>query len=193
MARPRAFDEDKVLNRAMHLFWEKGYEATSIQDLEANIGVGRRSLYNTFGSKHALFLAALGKYTQSSDGPSFEKVCESHSAVDTIRSIFENLADDSLADQTRCGCFMVNSAVELAGQDEDVSKFSESAVQALTNGFYKLVRDGQISKEIPIEKDPVALAQYLTNTYLGFRVMAKMSPNKDAFSNIVNVTMQTLR
>ncbi|MEM9774456.1 MAG: TetR/AcrR family transcriptional regulator [Chloroflexota bacterium] len=192
MARPKAFDEDKVLIGAMHLFWEKGYEATSIQDLETHLGVGRRSLYNTFGSKHALFLAALGKYSQSGDGPSFEKGCESHSAIDTIQAIFDNLAADTLADENRLGCFMVNSAVELAGQSEDVSKFSRSSIRALVSGFYKLIRDGQIKGEIPIDKDPLALAQHLANTYLGFRVLAKMSPDKDTFTNVISVTIQTL-
>ncbi len=192
MARPKAFDEQKILNKAMRLFWEKGYQATSIQDLEEHLNVGRRSLYNTFGSKHDLFLTALDQYTKT-ESPDFDGSCPETSSVDLIQAIFEELSLEALGDSERSGCMMVNSAMELAGRDSDVTGYSENAIKAMTNGFYKLVRDGQIKKEIPIDKDPMALAQYLANTMLGFRVMAKMDPQKETFENITKVVIQSLK
>lgn len=99
MARPRKFDEEQVLESALLLFWRRGYAATSIQDLVQATGLGRQSLYNTFGGKQELFVAALGEYRRRVD----EELCALHSPTagrDEIRSYILGALDA----QTRLGC-----------------------------------------------------------------------------------------
>lgn len=194
MARPKAFDEQKILNKAMYLFWEKGYQATSIQDLEEHLNIGRRSLYNSFGSKYELFLAALHQYA-SYGNPDFKAEslgpCEEQSAIEVIRGVFDRLYQATLDEDYR-GCLLVNSAMEFEDREDQVNDYTRQSIKSTIDEFYKLIRVGQIQKEIPIEKDPLALAQYLTNAYLGFRVMANMSSDKEAFTNSIDVIMQSL-
>lgn len=195
MARPKSFDDEQILNKAMDLFWQKGYQATSIQDLEQHLNIGRRSLYNAFGSKYELFLAALHKYA-SYGNPDFETDSpdsrEEQSAIKMIRGVFEGLYE-AILDEDYRGCLLVNSAMEFEGREDQVNGYTRQSVKSTIDEFYKLIRVGQIQKEIPVEKDPLVLAQYLTNAYLGFRVMANMSPDKEAFTNSINVIMQSLQ
>src|SRR5690349_24968801 len=88
MPRPKSFDQDTVLDQAVQLFWERGYEATSMADLEAHLGLGRQSLYNTFGDKQALFLKALERYRNDVGGEALARLNAPGAGLDAIRSVF---------------------------------------------------------------------------------------------------------
>ena len=192
MARPKEFDPDKAIDKAMTLFWQKGYEATSIQDLEAHLGIGRRSLYNTFKSKHDLFIVALDRYRDlayEAAATSDEPLVSPKAA---IQEIFEEIVAVSVADKSRKGCFAVNSAVELAGQDDAVTTRSIESFQNLEFTFHSLLHQAQQASELSPEHDIKALAQYLTNAVFGIRVMAKMNPDKEVMVNVVDLTLSIL-
>jgi TetR/AcrR family transcriptional repressor of nem operon len=192
MARHKEFDQDKALDKAMTLFWQKGYEATSIQDLIDCMGIGRRSLYDTFTSKHDLFIAALDRYRDKayeSTAISGESLVSPKAA---IREIFDGIAAEAVADTDRKGCFVVNSAVELAGQDEAVTLRSISSFQDLEYIFHEVLHQAQQARELSLDHDIQALAQYLTNAVFGIRVMSKMNPDKQVLTNVVNLTLSIL-
>ena len=170
MARHKEFDQDNALDKAMTLFWQKGYEATSIQDLVDHMGIGRRSLYDTFRSKHDLFLAALDRYLDmvyKGTVPSDDRWVSSKLA---IQEIFKGIVADSLADKNRKGCFFVNSAVELAGQDDAVTIRARDGFQDLEYVFLGLLDQAQDAKELSPDQDIQALAHYLTNAVFGIRI-----------------------
>lgn len=193
MARHKEFDQDKALDKAMTLFWQKGYAATSIQDLVDHMGIGRRSLYDTFKSKHDLFLAALDRY-RSMDSESTATVDDSSvSPIVAIRDIFEGMVAVAVADRDRKGCFVVNSAVELAGQDDAVTTRSREAFHDFESVFQTLLDQAQQAGELSLEQDIQALAQYLTNAIYGIRVMSKMNPDKEVLTNVVNLTLSVLQ
>ena len=121
MARTKEFDQEQALDAAMHVFWERGYEATSIQELVDATGVQRQSLYDTFGSKHEMFLQSLMRY-QSLEGHHVSELKAKHpkGGLPLIRAIFESCASQTVCDAR--GCFVVNCAAELGSSDEAVAE-----------------------------------------------------------------------
>lgn len=192
MARKKEFDPDIALDKAMTLFWQKGYTATSVQNLVDHLGIRPRSLYDTFTSKHDLFIAALGRY-RAMRAEQTSTVRESLSSpITIIRKMFEGFATEAVTDRDRKGCFFVNSAVELAGQDKIVALKSKETYQNMEFVFQSLLEQAQQADEISADKDIKGLAQYLTNTMFGIRVMAKMNPDKEVLANVIKFTLSSL-
>ena len=109
MARTREFDREEALDRAMHVFWDKGYEATSLSDLLDAMGIARQSLYDTFGDKHALFLEALDRYETHRLGQLQSCLETAPSVTRAFRDMFEGLVDESESVKRR-GCMGVSAA-----------------------------------------------------------------------------------
>ena len=192
MARHKEFDQDRALEEAMALFWHQGYAATSIQDLVDHMGIGRRSLYDTFNSKHDLFIAALDRYRAlANQSPLFSDEPPA-SPKGAIQRIFEGFVAEAVGDRDRKGCFIVNSAVELAGLDEAVTIRSREGFRDLESIFQGLLEQAQQAKELSADQDTEALAHYLTNALFGIRVMSKINPDRQVLSNVVNLTLSIL-
>lgn len=192
MARHKAFDRDTALKKAMHLFWEQGYEATSIQDLEDHMGIGRRSLYDTFNSKYDLFVETLEQYhlmRQAQTGSNFE-VLDSPSSI--IQATFDDLVNEAVNDSNRKGCLYINSAVELAAHDKVVAGKSKKVYQGMETMFQNVLTQAQQMGEISNDIDTLSVAQSLTVTFFGIRVMAKMNPDKRVLTNVVNNSLAFL-
>src|SRR6267143_5467200 len=109
MARHKEFDRDETLQKAMEVFWSRGYEAASIGDLVKHMGINRQSLYDTFGDKHTLYLLALDRYREVEGRRMFELLEQPGSVKKTLRQLFEGVVDGSLRDGQRRGCFMGNA------------------------------------------------------------------------------------
>src|SRR5688500_8087771 len=113
MARPQEFDTSKVLHNALRLFWQKGYEATSMTDLLEATGLSKSSLYNTFGSKHNLLLSAFDAYREDRRRD-MQAVLAQGTARQAIDTFFRMIITDAQAPQFRHGCMSINQAVEMA-------------------------------------------------------------------------------
>lgn len=192
MARKKAFNPDKALDKAMALFWQNGYTATSVQSLVDHVGISPRSLYDTFTSKHDLFIEALGRYRSMRARETSAIRDSEHSFKRIIQKMFEGFVTEAVTDQDRKGCFFVNSATELAGQDEVVAEKSKETFQNMAFVFQSFIEQAQQSGEISLDKDSQALSQYLTNAMFGIRVMAKMNPDKEVLANVVKLTLAAL-
>ena len=193
MARHKGFDQDKVLNKAMNLFWEKGYEATSIQDLEDRMGIGRRSIYDTFNSKYDLFVKTLERYHLMRQRQTKSSIEAFDSPKLIIRAIFNNLIDEAINDPDRKGCLYINSAVELASHDDDIAGRSKTVYQGMRSMFQELLKQAQQSGELTPDLDTLSAAQTLTVTFFGIRVMAKMHPDKEVLNNVVDNSLAFLQ
>ena len=192
MARHKEFDREEVLDRAMGLFWERGYEATSVQDLVDRTGIGRGSLYGTFGDKHALFLAALDRYGQA-QGPLLAEILDGPgTAKAKLRRLFEGVAEAAVSEDGRRGCLLVNSAVELAPHDPYTSRRVDAALLNAEEALHGFLVRARAAGEIPPDKDPRSLSRFLWNTVQGLRVMAKAGARKEALDDIVDVTLSVL-
>src|SRR5690349_21698419 len=123
MARPKDFNRDEVLKRAMLVFWEKGYEATSTEDLLRAMGIGRQSMYDTFGDKRRLYLEALERYQAESGASLIERLQAGESPLLAIEQTLLAVASESPAERAR-GCMYVSSIVELATKDPEVASIA---------------------------------------------------------------------
>ncbi|MEU0458094.1 helix-turn-helix domain-containing protein, partial [Streptomyces sp. NPDC006129] len=122
MARPRKFDEERALDAAMRVFWERGYEATSTQDLCDATGLGRSSIYNTFQSKHDLFERALAHYLDTMTAVQTAVLDDvERPAADRVRALLDQVVESEAECRVESGralgCLGVNTVVELAGRD----------------------------------------------------------------------------
>ncbi len=192
MARTKDFDENEVLTKAMRLFWYKGYNGTSMQDLVDSLGISRSSLYDTYGDKHALFIKALEKYKESASGEMSSIVSNSVSAKEAIKQLFAFTTRELLSDEQHKGCFMVNSAIEVAPHDKEVSDMICQNDQQVENAFYQAIKKGQESGEVTSKQNARALARFIVNTVKGLRVSAKSTTDQGVFDDIIKLTMSVL-
>jgi TetR/AcrR family transcriptional repressor of nem operon len=192
MARTKEFDQEQALDAAMHLFWGRGYEATSIQELVEATGVQRQSLYDTFGSKHELFLQSLMRY-QALDGHQLSELMKSHGngGLPLIQAMFDSCASQTVGDAR--GCFVVNCAAELGGADESVAERVRIGRDGLEKVFVRCLVQAKEACELKSSSSVSALAQFLVNAFFGLRVMAKTRPTKAMIDNVVSVTLAALR
>lgn len=191
MARTKEFDREQVLEKAMNLFWRCGYEATSMDALLHSMGIARQSLYDTFGDKHALFLAALERYMARRDGEASSTLASAHSAKRAIRDIFMAIVSESTAEKKR-GCFGVNSAIELAPHDADVARLIAIRQRSVEEAFFRALERAREQGEISPKKDTRALARFLLGALQGLRVSAKADPHSPALVDIAEIALQTL-
>src|ERR1700678_2090825 len=117
MARPREFEENTALEAAIGCFWQHGFEATSMRDLSASMGLSAPSIYNAFGDKQALFVRALEHYLDRSTRMRLRRLETSLAPKEAIHQFFDEIIERSVGDQERKGCFLVNSALEMAPRD----------------------------------------------------------------------------
>lgn len=192
MARTKDFDENEVLTKAIQLFWYKGYNATSMQDLVDALGISRSSLYDTYTDKHTLFLKALESYQRAGNAKINEIVEQSVSAKDTVVKLMELATNELVVDKQQKGCFMVNAEVEVAPHDQEVSKLVCQNEQQMETAFLQVIKKGQESGEIKNTQDALILAKFIFNAVKGMQVTAKNSPDATSFSNIIKLTVAVL-
>jgi TetR/AcrR family transcriptional repressor of nem operon len=192
MARTKDFDEKEVLCKAIDLFWHKGYNGTSMQDLVDGLGISRSSLYDTYGDKHTLFIKALESYQSESSGKVCDIVNATAPAKATIQKILEFITSELLGDQKHKGCFMVNAEVEVAPHDPLVSQMICQNDQQVEDSFYLVIKKGQDNGEIDAAKDARALARFTFNTVKGIQVTAKSTTERAVFDDIIKLAISAL-
>src|SRR5512141_1981888 len=122
MGRLKEFDEDKAIDGAVDCFWARGYEATSVRDLAHHMGIGGASLYNAYGGKRALFVAALERYADRSSRERIARLEAGGQPKQAIEAFLAEIVDRSLRDRERKGCLLVNSALDVAPHDAEIGK-----------------------------------------------------------------------
>lgn len=171
MARTKEFDPDAALEAALALFWERGYEATSMSDLVERLGIGRASLYATFGGKHDLYLRALRRYVTARNPSPVELLSQPGATLPAVRGLIELYTEDSVGD--RRGCMIVNAAAELLPGDERVAGIVDANWTALETALTSALIRARAQGELPADRDPVALARFLLVFLQGVRLVAK--------------------
>ncbi|MTE22322.1 TetR family transcriptional regulator [Streptomyces sp. TRM43335] len=175
--RPRNFDLDHALDAAMATFWDKGYAATSAQDLVESTGLGRGSLYNAFHSKHDLFEAAIERYDAEwttrlvallEEGPGL--------ARDRIRAVLMSVVEEETAEAPEHrGCLVVNTAMELAGRDPRVTELVRRTFARMEAALTACVEQGWRDGSIEETAASRSLALHLLNSLYGLRVLGKVA------------------
>lgn len=177
MARTRAFDIERCLERATDLFWNRGYTGTSIQDLVAETGVERGSLYAAFGGKRGLFLAALEAYDRDVRRRRLAEAERTTSALGCIERVFRNWVPE-LIDGERRGCFLTNTAIELAPHDSEVAEIVDKKQAEIEAFFVRKIREAQAAGEVRPELDAASAGAGLLASLLGMLVLARSRPDR---------------
>ncbi|MCP3809171.1 TetR/AcrR family transcriptional regulator [Paenibacillus sp. Lou8.1] len=190
MARSKEFEEKEVLDKAMRLFWEQGYEKTSMTELVEHMGIHRRSLYDTFGDKHSLFLKAMDRFDDKIIAALAGGVKGSKTASEALQFIFSFMIDGD--EDSPAGCLMVNSAVELAARDVEVDNKATKAFTTAEQLLKEIILWGQREGEFTFTYNAEELAEYLHNVWIGLRVMARTSASREKLHRITHISMKLL-
>lgn len=191
MARPREFDEEKVLDAAADAFWINGYEATSTRDLAACTGLTASSIYAAFGDKRNLFRRALDHYLgilrermtrlESTESPAW-----------AITGFFDEIIERSLSDRLQRGCMLVNSALESSPRDPAFRADITRDLTMIEDFFRRCIIGGQQAGEIPPTLPADDTAAQLLSLMVGIRVFARVRPDRVLMTGAVRQTLTTL-
>ncbi|EKV31926.1 Transcriptional regulator, TetR family [Caenispirillum salinarum AK4] len=193
MPRTRSFDRDDALEAALGLFWAKGYEATSLADLTRAMGLSKSSLYDTFGDKHALFLAAFDRYAATRMRPALGLLKDDgRPARIRLEAFLRRFITLKVRDGDRRGCMIGNTAVELAPHDETAAARVRGALAHIEEALFTLLAEARDTGEIDPGKDPRALARFLTAMVQGLRVLSKADADARALDDVVRQALSVL-
>ncbi|TQV77809.1 TetR/AcrR family transcriptional regulator [Denitrobaculum tricleocarpae] len=192
MGRHQEFDADEVLEAAMWVFWEKGYRATSMVDLEAATGLQPGSIYNAFGSKKDLFLSVLDFYREQVVGQRVWVLLQTADPLEAIEAFFRTAYED-LEPEQLAGCLLTNSATEMAKADKDIQACVAAGVIQIETAFQERLIEAQAAGELSPDKDPALLAAHLNACFQGFGVVGRLTRDKARLGAICDAAMLCLR
>ncbi len=196
MNRPLAFDPDIALDQAMHLFWERGYEGTSLQDLLRATHLSKSSLYQQFGSKHALLLETIRRYRDEISSRMDASLAAAPTGRAFIEDVFSEFTGGGATSAgpagTESGCFVLNCASEFAQRDSEVAELVTGGLAQFEAIFEAAVRRAQQEGDIAQGRGAKALARYLVSSRSGLKTMAKAGAEPHTMQDIVGTVLHTL-
>jgi TetR/AcrR family transcriptional regulator, transcriptional repressor for nem operon len=193
MARPREFDASTALDRAMDVFWTRGYEATSLDDLCAATGLSRSSFYATFESKHALLLRTVDRYAEIR-APAFAAALAGPRNIhDAIAGVLSELIDQIVSGAGRRGCFLGNCAAELPRGDRAALARVRHGLLKIELVFRAALERAKAAGELPHGAEVGELARFLTAGFQGLRLIGKVNPDRSILESIAAMMLRCLR
>jgi TetR/AcrR family transcriptional repressor of nem operon len=184
MGRKKEFDEDAVLHKAMRLFWEQGYEKTSMQELVSHMGIHKKSMYDTFCDKQSLYVKTLKRYSEMSEQSVKRGMADTRSAKEAIRLLFEM----AIQQQEE----LPGGAVELAKHDSEAIDWVHLKWTDTEQLIQDLIVEGQKSGEFSKTLNVEELSYYFINALIGLRVMAKTISDREKLRQIIEMNMSVL-
>ncbi|MCT2345417.1 TetR/AcrR family transcriptional regulator [Niallia taxi] len=189
--RPREFNKPEVLDAAMNVFWLKGYEACSTEDLCSSTGLGRGSLYNTFGSKHELYEQTLQRYHEHWIEVQTSILERPVPVKERLRSLLEWAVEKDFEDSSK-GCFLINATMERGRSDSIVEIWSNRHVERLESVLLCVIENGKQAGEITCNRPALELARTFICSYYGLRTLNVTTRNRDMAEQIVEGTMASI-
>lgn len=180
MPRVKDFNEFEVLNKAMNIFWKKGYASTSIQDLVDGLGIERGSLYSSYKDKRSLFKKSLALYESQFK----QKTLIADNPLSGISKFLLDLVKDCTGDSIGRGCFIINTSLELEIHDKEIQKFVANALSQVEDFFYKSLKLSQEKELISKTRNIRAISQSLLGAAVSINVLSRSRPDKKLLSNI---------
>lgn len=192
MPRPREFDKATALEVALQHFWKSGYEATSVRDLTASMGLAAPSLYAAFGDKEELFARALDHYLDRTTRDRLRRLEDTLAPKEALHRFFDEIIGHSVVDRQRKGCFLVNSAVEVAPHHASCRAVVAGQFREIHAFFKRCIRAGQSDRTIPEAVRADDVARSLLGVLIGIRVLARTQPDRKALEGTVRPVLALL-
>ncbi|WP_449420881.1 TetR/AcrR family transcriptional regulator [Phormidium nigroviride] len=190
IGRPREFDTDEALNRAMHVFWRKGYLGTSLSDLTEAMGINRPSLYAAFGNKESLFRKALDRYTNGPSAYVYEALKEP-TARRVVERMMQGVVDLATDSRNPPGCLWVHSTLSCGDpadpMAQELSAYRASIEASLCKRFELAISEG----DLPGDSDAAALARFVLTVNCGMSVLAATGANREELLQVVETALRS--
>ena len=193
VARPIEFNREEVLRKAIGVFWQKGYSGTSIKNLVEATGLQPGSIYSAFGDKRGLFLAAIDGYFEDMKCMIFTLLHTNLPPIVRIETFFNRLVTDSVTDEHRKGCFLVNTLLEIPVDDQEINSRLQAMFGLVENEFRDVLKEHIASGRFDGNQSPEELARFLVVGIYGLRVFNKTQPDILALKSIVDNLLSVLR
>jgi TetR/AcrR family transcriptional repressor of nem operon len=189
--RPRQFRREEALERAMELFWRQGYEAANLPDLLKAMGISRQSLYDTFGSKRALYIGAIEHYRGTQLSQALALLGREGSPLGNVKAVVRFFHD--LAADARCrGCFVANAVVEMGPRDPELAQLLGDTLELLRKGIERALRRSQAQGELGRDKSPRQLSRALINAMIGMAVTGRLDGRHSELRDVYTSTIALL-
>ena len=192
MARLKAFDEDRAIDVAVDCFWLRGYEATSVRDLADAMGIGGASLYNAYGGKRAVFVAALERYANRSSRERIARLEAAGRPKQAIEAFLAEIVDRSLKDRARRGCLLVNSALDVAPHDAEIGKVVAGYLDEIRAFFRRNIEAARKTGQVPRRIDAEEVSGHLLGIVLGIRVLARTGARRGLLEDVARPALGLL-
>ncbi|WP_329295879.1 TetR/AcrR family transcriptional regulator [Streptomyces sp. NBC_01455] len=190
MARTREFDIDQAVDRAMDLFWRRGYAETSLPDLLKELSIGSGSFYAAFGSKEQLYLRALDRYVALQHSDLGEMLDQAPDIRSAVRQVLLSLVQADLAEPVR-GCLVVNTATQCGERSSAVDRVT-AAIRQVESLLAGALERAQARGELSADKKPAELARFFTTFIQGLRIVGQARLDRPFVENAVETAMTAL-
>jgi TetR/AcrR family transcriptional repressor of nem operon len=191
--RPKQFDEKEAIRKATEVFWKRGYEAASTEDLLAAMGIGKGSFYLHFKEgKKELYQRSLDLFSDDAMKRFNEKLKETDDEILFLKKFILSHADYT-NEQKQKGCYLGNSIVEMSGIDPKIEAHAGALMDKLENAFQGVIERAQKSNKLTNRMDAKLLAKYLINLRNGINVTMRTEKNKESLTNVLNLSLEILK
>jgi len=188
----KKFDTEEALQKAMELFWVKGYEATSVRDLTTHLGITIGSFYDSFGSKHTIFMQALKRYNKHFQGALIGLLDDTTNGKEAILQFFQVMMANYDSAKGACGCLLTNSVTEMAAHDPEVAGFTSDILGDLEAAFARAYKRGQEQGHLDQEHDAKAMGSFLNTNFQGMNVLIKARKSSSTLTETVAIITKML-
>lgn len=192
MPRSEVFIREEVLDKAIEVFWQKGYNGTSMQDLTESTGLNRSSIYNSFGSKLNLYLEVLKRYRSLNSAVFRKALMEGGNPLESLKKVFSLFMEISLADPSQRGCMVTNCQAEMSRQETNIKNWLDKNHLDNLSFFEDLVRDAQNQGQVNKEKSAEEYALYLMSSFLGIRIVTMTVTDKNQLTQLIDTIFTNL-
>jgi TetR/AcrR family transcriptional repressor of nem operon len=192
MARNREFNTEEVLDKAIELFWNKGFNGVSTQELIDKFGISKSSMYGAFGDKIKLFIVSLERYHLQVLDHLEDRLSNCINVRNEIKEILTDVCKIKLEEGKDKGCFIVNSCIELASHNDEIASIMREHRKRLENAFVTAIKRAIQQGDISNTKNPVAISRMICNTISGIKVDTKYIKDETYFNDIINTVIEPL-
>ncbi len=191
--RPKIFDEKDAIRKATEIFWKKGYEASSTDELLAAMGIGKGSFYLHFkDGKKELYQRSLDLFSEDALKVFNRKLSEANDEIHFLKQYISSLADKT-TEQKQKGCYLGNGIMEMSNIDVKTKEHAGKLMEKLEQIFEKIIKNAQEKKQIKTKKDAKLLAKYLINIRNGINITMRTETDKEELKNIINMSLEILK
>lgn len=192
LGRPKKFSEAEVLEKAMNLFWQHGYQGIGLSGLCSGMGISRQSLYDTFGDKRTLFIRAIHHYRQTLLTQLLQLLADPADPLENIRKVMGYFECRVAANDFR-GCLVANTLVELGQHDKEIADLLADTLGLLEQALRTALKNAQKTGAWPSDRDAKLMARTLTNAFLGMAVSSRLSTHRESIKDVFQGVMASLK